>query len=94
MFEPESRYPGFHPGYNGSFGGRKNAPLRRPSAGVAQQVSRQDAEKAPMGQDVPSERACGAAPERGKSERSEDPYRGASGFGYFCPGRARRDWQK
>ena len=56
--------------------GSRTIPVSRPSRGIAEQVSRQDAEKAPMGQDVPSERACGAMPERGKSSKARPACRG------------------
>ncbi len=65
---------------------RRQSPL---SGGRAQVLHRgvrgMDAEQGTMGQGWPVETTLGAAPERGKSERSEDPHGGANGFGYFCP---------
>ena len=67
--------------------GNRPIPVRRPSRGVAQQASRQDAEKAPMGQDVPSERACGVMPERGKSRAARPGCRGVFlCLAFFAPG--------
>ncbi len=56
-------------------GGREEV-LRRGTRGM-------DAERGTMGQGRPIVTAPGAAPERGKSERSEDPYAGVPSFAYF-----------
>ncbi len=63
--------------------GSRTIPVRRPSAGAAQQVSRQDAEKVPMGHGWPFGACLRSSAGAREVEHSETRMSGGVSFAYF-----------